>query len=445
MIKHKVVITTVPFIDEDSPLCAPAVLKANLVRNGIECVGLDLNISIFNKIKNHPFRNNFLKFFYEQTIDECVIDEIVEMIYFYANKILEHKPTIIGLSLFTIDSQCFTAWLCSVLRTMAPDVKIVIGGPGLQTLEEKNVVYPERLKQINLIDDYIVGDADFTFVEYVKNQNMSGANTLEWKPVEEFDTLPMPDYSDYNFFEYGNLSLPIVDSRGCVQNCEFCDVIAFWKKFQYQLAENIFEAMMHYIKTYNIYRFQLASSICNGNMREFKKLVKLIADYNKKQRHEVTKISWHGSFIIRPKKHHTEELFQLIKESNGYLYCGVESIVSHVRKALGKNFDNDDLEHHLKMCKKYQISVNLLMISSYYTETDNDYEIAKQWFRDHKEYANNTVEQVQFTLLTILSGTNLEKNIDAKQFENDTQRRLTHAQQLVKVAQECGFTTRTFF
>lgn len=445
MIKHKVVITTVPFIDEDSPLCAPAVLKANLVRNGIECVGLDLNISIFNKIKNHPFRNNFLKFFYEQTIDECVIDEIVEMIYFYANKILEHKPTIIGLSLFTIDSQCFTAWLCSVLRTMAPDVKIVIGGPGLQTLEEKNVVYPERLKQINLIDDYIVGDADFTFVEYVKNQNMSGVNTLEWKPVEEFDTLPMPDYSDYNFFEYGNLSLPIVDSRGCVQNCEFCDVIAFWKKFQYQLAENIFEAMMHYIKTYNIYRFQLASSICNGNMREFKKLVKLIADYNKKQRHEVTKISWHGSFIIRPKKHHTEELFQLIKESNGYLYCGVESIVSHVRKALGKNFDNDDLEHHLKMCKKYQISVNLLMISSYYTETDNDYEIAKQWFRDHKEYANNTVEQVQFTLLTILSGTNLEKNIDAKQFENDTQRRLTHAQQLVKVAQECGFTTRTFF
>ena len=222
-------------------------------------------------------------------------------------------------------------------------------------------------------------------------------------------------------------------------------MIAFWKKFQYQLADNIFETMLHYIKKYNVYRFQLASSICNGNMREFKKLVKLIAEYNNKQTHNVTKISWHGSFIIRPGKHHTEELFKMIKESQGFLYCGVESIVSHVRKALGKNFDNKDLEHHLTMCKKYQIPVNLLMIASYYTETDDDYETAKQWFRDHKEYANNSVMQVQVTMLSVLSGTKLEKNIDLKNFNEDKARRTKHATEFVKVAQECGFITRTFF
>lgn len=445
MNKHKVVITTVPFIDEDSPLCSPAVLKASLVQQGINCVGLDLNISIFNKIKNHPHRNKFLDFFYKQQVDDDIINELAEMIYFYASKILEHNPTIIGLSLFTIDSQCFTAWLCSVLKTIAPDVKIVIGGPGLQTLENSDLVFPQRLKLIDLIDDYIVGDANFSLVEYVLNQNSSNINTLKWEPVKNFSELPIPDYSDYNFFEYGNLSLPIVDSRGCVQNCEFCDVIAFWQKFQYQLADNIFLTMLHYIKNYNIYRFQLASSICNGNMREFKKLVKLIAEYNNKQTHSVTKISWHGSFIIRPKKHHTEELFKMIKESQGYLYCGVESIVSHVRKALGKNFDNKDLEHHLTMCKKYQIPVNLLMIASYYTETDDDYETAKQWFRDHKEYANNSVMQVQVTMLTVLSGTKLEKNVDLKNFIENKARRTKHATELVKVAQECGFITRTFF
>ena len=444
MSQSKVVITTVPFIDEDSPICSPAVLKASLVQQGIDCVGLDLNISIYNKIKNHPLREEFLDFFYKQEIADCIISDIVDMLYFYANKILEHNPTIIGLSLFTIDSQCFTAWLCSVLRTLAPEVKIVLGGPGLQTLEHTKTVFPERLKQLGLADDYIVGDANFTFVEYVKNQNSTNANTLEWEPVDEFSSLPIPDYSDYNFFEYGNLSLPIVDSRGCVQNCEFCDVIAFWKKFQYQLADNVFKTMLHYIEKYNIYRFQLASSICNGNMREFKQLVKLIADYNNNQIHDVTKITWHGSFIIRPSKHHTEELFKMIKDSQGFLYCGVESIVSRVRKALGKNFNNDDLDHHLEMCQKYQIPINLLMIASYYTETDEEYELAKQWFRDHQEYANNTVEQVQITMLTILSGTKLEKNIDVEQFKSDEAKRYNHAKELVKVAQECGFTTRTF-
>ena len=46
----KVVITTVPFIDENTPIAAPAVLKASLQANGIDCVGLDLNIEIYNKI-----------------------------------------------------------------------------------------------------------------------------------------------------------------------------------------------------------------------------------------------------------------------------------------------------------------------------------------------------------------------------------------------------------
>lgn len=444
MLNQKVVVTTVPFIDEDSPLCAPAVLKASLVQHGIDCVGLDLNISIYNKIQHHPLRDKFLNFFYQQKIDDCIIQDLVEIIYFYADKILEHNPTIIGLSLFTVNSQCFTGWLCSVLRTLSPHVKIIIGGPGLETLENKKIIFPERLKKLDLIDDYIVGDANFTFVEYVLNHKSANVNKTEWKPLDNFSSLPIPDYSDYNFFEYGNLSLPIVDSRGCVQNCEFCDVIAFWTKFQYQLADGIFSTMMQYINKYNIYRFQLASSICNGNMREFKKLVKLIADYNNKQIHDVTKISWHGSFIIRHKKHHTEELFKLIKESNGFLFCGVESIVAHVRKALGKNFDNNDLEHHLDMCKKYQIPINLLLISAYHSETEDDWEMAKQWFIEHKDYAENPIKQVQITRLAILSGTRLEKTIDIDKFYSNKEKRTKYTKELIKIVQECGFTTKTF-
>ena len=441
----KVVITTVPFTDEGTPLVAPAVLKASLQANGIECVALDLNIEIYNKLQHHPDRQLFLNFFYYQKINEKIVDDLNRMLDFYAVELLSHNPDIIGLSLFSRECQTFTAWLCAVLRQQAPTIKIVIGGPGLETLENSLFKFPDRIKKLGLIDDYITGDAETSLVEYVRgNMGYPGINTTGWQPNAEFDKLPIPNFSDYRFFKYQYALLPIVDSRGCVQSCEFCDVISFWKKFQFLTAENIFRQMMTHIKTYGVYRFQFASSICNGNLREFKKLVKMIADYNKIVT-VVEQIHWIGSFIVRPATHHKEELFELIKKSNGFLLTGVESIVEHVRIKLGKRFDNVDLEHHLQMHKKYQLKTNLLMIAAYPTETSEDYETVKQWFVDHADYANNIIEKVQITLPDILAGTVLETKIDRAEFNDKGLLRRQHAQTLVETMKKCGYNIQTFF
>jgi len=441
----KVVITTVPFTDENTPLAAPAVLKASLRANGIECVALDLNIEIYNKIQHHPDRQLFLNFFYYQIINEKIVDDLNRMLDFYAIEILSHNPDIIGLSLFSKECQTFTAWLCAVLHQRDPAVKIVIGGPGLETLENSLFKFPDRMKQLGLIDDYITGDAETSLVEYVRgNMDYPGINNISWQPNAELDKLPIPNFSDYRFFKYQYILLPIVDSRGCVQSCEFCDVVAFWKKFQYLTATNIFKQMMIHIKTYGVYRFQFASSICNGNLREFKKLVKMIADHNEL----VTvgeQIHWIGSFIVRPAAQHKEELFELIKKSNGFLLTGVESIVENVRINLGKRFNNADLEHHLQMLKKYQLKTNLLMIAAYPTETLEDYETVKQWFIDHADFANNTIEKVQMTLPGILAGTVLETKIDRVEFQANKLLRLQHAQNLVRIMEKCGYNIQTFF
>jgi hypothetical protein len=171
----------------------------------------------------------------------------------------------------------------------------------------------------------------------------------------------------------------------------------------------------------------------------------LISNYNKNVSVNVNdQIHWAGSFIIRPAIHHKEEIFQLIKDSNGYLFCGVESIVSHVRIKLGKNFNNEDLDYHILMCQKYQIPMNLLMIAAYPTETVEDYEATKQWFIDHKEFSNNTINQIQVTVPTILDGTELEKNIDLQQFSDTSELRRNHAVSLIEVIKECGFNIRSF-
>lgn len=441
----KVVITTVPYVDEDSPLAAPAVLKASLRSHDIECVGLDLNIEIYNKIKTHPKKHKFVDFFWDQIIHEDIVDDLISMFRFYGEELISHRPDIIGLSLFSKECQTFAAWLCAFLKQKYPDVKIIIGGPGLETLENSFFKYPDRLKRLKLIDDYIVGDAQHALVEYVKNNlNVAGINSNQWDPDPEFNDHPMPDYSDYRFFRYGNALIPIVDSRGCVQNCEFCDVIAFWKKFQFLTADNIFSQMVFHIKTYGIYRFQFSSSICNGNLREFKKLIKLISAYNNDVE-ENEQIHWVGSFIVRPKSNHPEELWTNIKKSNGFLLVGIESVIERVRTGLGKKFTNADLDHHLEMGRKYQVPMNLLLIAAYPTETTQEYEQSKQWFIDHQDYANNTVMQVQITLPAVLAGSVLESTIDKDRFDQTERVRVQQARDLHDVILSCGFATRPFF
>lgn len=442
--KQKVVIAAVPFIDTHRAMAAPAVLKAALVAQGIDTVALDLNADVVTKIHYRADKKLFLDFFYKKKIHLEITDELARIIDHCVDRILKHDPTIIAISLFAGDCQNFTSWLCAAIRQKNNQAKIVIGGPGLMTLYNGTFNFCDHLKRRGLIDDFISGDGEISIVEYVKgNKSYPGINSTDWKPVPDLNKLDMPDYSDYNFYFYNEPTIPIIDSRGCVQDCEFCDVIAFWDKFQYLNADSIFDQMLKQQQRYNISRFDLRSSICNGNLREFRKLVRMIAEYNR-DKFYAEQIRWEGSFIIRPASQHNERLWQDLKDSNAFLFMGVESLTDRVRHGLGKRFNNEDLEYHLEMAKKYQVPVNLLLIAAYPTETVDDYETAKQWFRDHTNYANNTVNLIQLSSPSILPGSHLEANVDADEFNRLDEVRMSHKADLAKVITDSGFNVMIF-
>lgn len=444
MQKTKVVIAAVPYVNTPRPLAAPGVLKASLSRHGIESVALDLNVDAELKISHHKHKEKFVDFFKRQLAADEIIDDITLMIEYCADEILKNQPTIIALSLFCYSCQSFTAWLCARIRQQAPMVKIIIGGPGIQMLSGAMVFsFPEKLKRRNLIDDFITGDGEMSLVEYVKgNFDYPGINSGNWQPVADLNFLPVPDYSDYQWFKYQQQSIPIIDSRGCVQSCEFCDVIAFWKKFQYLSAENIFSQMMILKEKHKFTKFDFRSSISNGNLREFKKLMQMISDYNKKPDiFSSERIVWDGSFIIRTAKSHNDEFWQLVKDSNpDRLFVGVESVVERVRVNLGKNFSNTDLDHFLIMTQKYQIPVNLLCISGYPGETDEEFAESKEWFRNHKQFIGNSVQGVQIASASVLPGTKLEIRMSSEKIQQLlSQVRNKHQELRQVVFEECGF------
>lgn len=434
---EKVVIAAVPYVETLRPLAAPAVLKAALIKHNIDAIGIDLNAEIVNQVNNHPQKDSFIEFFYRRKNKFDVTSELSSMINYCADQILAHNPTIVGLSLFCLSCQVFCSWLCAAIKQRNPDVKIVIGGPGLQVLSGAMTFnFPDHLKRRNLIDDYIIGDAEESFVEYVKgNLNYPGINSNTWKPISSLDEQETPNYKDYKWMYYKEPTLPIVDSRGCVQSCEFCDVIAFWKKFQYASAEHIFDQMIQLMKEYKLTRFDFRSSIANGNLKEFRNLIKLIGDYNDREDlYPTEKISWNGSFIIRKITTHDEKFWQDLKRSNpDGLFVGVESVVEHVRIGLGKNFTNDDLDYFLKMTQQYQIPISLLMIAGYPTETVDDYKFVEQWWKDRSNLDN--VVSVQLSETGFLPGAEINQTTDITKFRTGEPVRRVHINNLIDIIQ----------
>jgi radical SAM superfamily enzyme YgiQ (UPF0313 family) len=201
-----------------------------------------------------------------------------------------------------------------------------------------------------------------------------------------------------------------VDSRGCVRSCEFCDIIEHWAKYQYRSAENVFDEMLYQIQQHGIMHFSMRNSLTNGNMREFEKLLDLIVEYN--ESHPSKPIQWAGYFIVRNAQQHPERLWAKLSKSNARLWLGVESVIQSVRHKLGKKFNNEDIDWHLEMGRKYAVPLSLLMISAYPTETLADLEFTKQWFRDKLEFAGNSVYQVSISYASVLPGTKLEERAD---------------------------------
>ena len=392
----------------NDPVLAPAVLKACVESSGFSATALDLNIEIVNRIKNNKHKLLIEQFFVTQEIDDLASNEIGNIIEYCADRILSYHPTTLGLSLLTQDNQFFTVWLCHYLRSVQPELKIVIGGSGIKNfIAQANVSFAELLRDIKLIDDYIYGDGEYAIVEYLKgNYSYPGINSNQWQGISDLNALPKSDFSDYDFTQYTNVGIPICDSRGCVRACEFCDIIEHWKKYQYRTADNIFAEMLSQIEKYNITHFLFYNSLTNGNMKEFTKLLDLMGNYNNAH---TKQISWVGYFIVRNSKQHPESVWQKIKTTNGKLQLGIESVVEKVRIALGKNFSNEDIDYHLTMAKKYNVPVMLLLIVGYPTETKQDFEFTKQWFTDRKQYARTPVYSVVTSLAAILPNTELDR------------------------------------
>lgn len=408
-----VIIATLPWTDSAIPLMAPAVLKPIVEKTGKTCLAIDLNAEIYNATKEHANKDELIRFFFDEYIDDNIEPWVVDLFESTAQAMLSWKPKIVCLSLFSYVCQGSAKWLSYYIKKINPDIKIIVGGAGcLKTFTGPSDYITDLLEQ-NLIDYHIRGDGENALYELlIENDTFAGINSPDWKELsrEELTALPFPDYQDYNFDLYEKKVLPLVGSRGCVRRCTFCDYIANWKNFQWRSAESIFDEMIHQHKIYGISYFKFQDSLTNGNVKEFNRLMELLSEYN---RDKITdKFRWSGYYIFRENTAKSDKEWQLISESGvETLIVGIENLNEHIRYAIGKKFSNSAIDYHLAQAKKYNIQIYVLNIVGYVNETEKDINFAKQWLRDHTNYQDILYIQWGGTL-GIFPNTFLDSNMD---------------------------------
>lgn len=411
---HDVVIASLPYVETAEPLMAPALLKGVVQTTGLSCTTVDLNIEILHFLKRYSLdeQEQVKRWFLYQENTTCnqTIGIIDALVNYACDRLLAHNPKWICLSLFCHTAKDFAIKFCRQLKRLNSTIQIVVGGNAVFTDEKSPRPYATMMRRAKLVDHFIVGDGEEPLYNLLTG-SAKGVNEPAFQVLDQLDQQPFSDYADYDWSLYQVKRVPMYASRGCVRRCTFCDVYKLWQKFKIRDANTVFAEMLHQIDQTGITDFYFRDSLINGSVSEYKRLMRLIAEYN--QTHD-PKIKWTSFFIFRPKTQMPESDWALTAAGGADdLVIGVESLVDSMRYHMRKKFTNADMLFGLQMAEKYKIKITMLLIIGYVNETAQDFEAALQWLEDHKHYAQTAIKSINVGgTLTVNDLTDLYQNAE---------------------------------
>lgn len=433
-----VLITSVPYTQTRVAPAAPAILIGMLERHGFSGKFYD-----FNRL---TFGDDAIKTF-ALGVNPGDPQSIDSSFRHHVNKMLEYNPKYIGISLFSYQCIRTTQLLCIYLRTMAPEVKIILGGPGLSHNGLHGVNMGAEWQELKLCDHWVKSEGEHPIIDILEGDYVS---TPEWTQIKNLDEFPIPVYDSYDWSLYRG-GIPITGSRGCVRKCTFCDIHTHWKKFVWRSGKSIADEMIAQSTKHGIYDFAFTDSLVNGSMKAYKDMCVSLADYNNNCKPE-HRVSWSGLFIFRPANQMPADVWRLSAEAGiDQVYIGIESLDESVRDHMRKKFSNEDIIYGVKAMQKYGIKGTFLMIVGYVTDTEETIKNQKDMFEVLQPYAGSAIWKVQVgSTLAILPGTPLaemaeELGITLGSDENDwvglsdNKKRLEWRQELIDHCVGLGF------
>jgi len=196
--------------------------------------------------------------------------------------------------------------------------------------------------------------ADIKGIAFLKNNHLY--RTGERPLLHDFAGLPLPDF---NLMRYAKIKLyPVVRTRGCNANCEFC---AVKDKARCCSPENMMAQMIHLAETRGARQFFEASDHFAANRTEAIQFCKLLAAYQKKHN-----IKFKITVQTRITDARYPALLEAMKQANINTVCiGYESPIDEELTAMQKGYLSKDLVKWTNTFHEYGFFIHGMFIFGY--------------------------------------------------------------------------------
>lgn len=390
-----VVLVQAPGWGVDTPPLAMACLTAFLRANGIKVMTVDINVEMYNKNKHkYPdgWSNNVFWFWDNPSTLHTFINDNKEVLEQYIELIAKSGARIIGFTIFDSSYQ-MSAYMAREIKKRNPSLIMVFGGAGAS----ERITGRSIIKENDSVDFVVEGEGEETFLEIVKHI-LAGKDIAECKgstfkrggtlvpvaprvSIKNLDSLPFPDFTDFNFFRYREpFKCPIESSRGCINNCVFCNERTFWGGYRFRSGDSLYEEMRYQIAHHpHISYFEFHDSLVNGNITEIEHLCDNII-------RDRLNVFWGGQAVVR-KEMTYEFLIKLKKAGCVSLAYGLESTSKPLLKKVGKVFTaTSDIDRLVRDSYRAGVGCGLNFMFGLPGETDEDAEENIRFIRRNAKY-----------------------------------------------------------
>lgn len=284
----------------------------------------------------------------------------------------------------------------------AEGIPVVIGGPHVTFMWEEALQY----------SNYVIkGEGDFALLKLIKTIEEDGdlkkVEGIAFKEneryylhpalvqVKDLNSLPIPDFSFLGDWKKNVKLYPIMKSRGCPYDCEFCSVTPmFGRRYRFRDTELILKELEQN-KPDRVFFYD--DNFC-ANPLETKRLLKEMI------RRRITPC-WTAQLRVDVAK--DEEMLKLMRDSNCYAcYIGIESIASDTLEEYNKKLDIEMIKRGVEKFHKYGIKIHGMFV---FGSDHDDVEVIRETVKFAKEY---NLETVQFLILTPIPGSRLYKKLE---------------------------------
>jgi radical SAM superfamily enzyme YgiQ (UPF0313 family) len=286
--KAKVLLVLMPAWNNDFAPSGLAHIAGALGNADYPVEVLDLNWEFWRELKDR-FENcseygNFLLWTNRERYEAEARPHLDSVFQNLEERLRSGDYSYVGFSLFETNVQASRDAFEMVRRTL-PSAKIFCGGP---SAELSWPFFGQGELEQSRIDAMVVGEGEVSVIDLLAHWDAGAPGSVSGvclrgpdgrvlqggtRPLANINSLPIPDISQFNVYDYDHWSLPAYFSRGCVARCTFCQETAFWVRFRIASPERVLDMMKHAMRDYGITCFRFTDSLLNGSHRHLEKFV----------------------------------------------------------------------------------------------------------------------------------------------------------------------------